>query len=136
MKEEARKHLEAEYGYIREEVLSMLKEAPANERWAVVSTAVFWAWFETAGKQHSLLDVLAFIPFLFSSILFIRWRGLNNKFDAINSYIRKIEQSFELDGLGWETFIDQDKKRHWFSWYQWPFWILLILGNLYLALAV
>jgi len=66
------------------------------------------------------------------SCAFLRWRAIENKFTSYNTYLKKVEGKFEVDGLGWEHHID-DAERHWFRYSGRSTWIALLSINIALA---
>lgn len=122
----------AEYSQLRSEILDALHQVPANEKWALTISGVFWAWlgFDLIRAQH--LQVVVWIPAGLVFLLFLRWRAIEDKFNAFNAYLRHVEDRFKTDGLGWEHYIKD--RRDWF--YGWFTWISLFLGNIALAILV
>ena len=129
MKPEAKEFLLAEYAELRHEILDALRQVPTNEKWALTISGVFWAWY-ASGEYPA---VIVCIPVVLVVLLFFRWRAIENKFSTFGAYIKKVEERFDLEGLGWEHFIE-GPSRHWFRPYGWVTWISLIIGNFALAL--
>lgn len=106
MTPETKEFLLAEYSALRDEVLDALKQVPANERWAVVVSGAFWAWFASDPQHFTFALPIAWLPTVLAILFCLRWRALEAKFDTFNSYLRKVEKSFDLGELGWEQFLN------------------------------
>ncbi|MFQ5545820.1 MAG: hypothetical protein ACE5FE_07575 [Acidiferrobacterales bacterium] len=135
MKTETRQYLLTEYPHLRAEILDALKEVPANEKWALVTSGAFWAWLASLTDQAKLIPTITWVPAALTFLLFLRWRALEQKFGTLGAYLLRIEQALELENFGWETHIGSCGK-HWFRYYGWAFWGLLFAGNVFLAIFV
>lgn len=107
MKPETRGFLLTEYSQLRSEILETLCQVPANEKWALIISGVFWAWLGSDLSRAQQLQVMVWIPGVLVFLLFLRWRALEDKFTAFNAYLRRVEDRFRLDGLGWEHYINK-----------------------------
>lgn len=130
-------YLIAEYSALREEILDLCKQIPANEKWAIVVSGVFWAWFATNQQQMNELGWLViWIPLVLNIVLLLRAIALNSKFKIYNEYIKKVEHRFHLHReLGWENHVENVRWRL-FDYYTWAIWMMLIVGNLLLAIVI
>ena len=132
MTPETKDFLLAEYAHLRAEILDALHQVPANEKWALTISGVFWGWFALYQCELPHPLMVAWFPAGFVIVLFARWRALEDKYTAFHQYLMQIEQQFDTASLGWEHAIDG--KRNWFSCYEWIMWIVLFFGNAGLAL--
>lgn len=132
MKKQTREFLLKEYSHLRGEVLETLKEIPANEKWALVTSGVFWAWLAAFPDRGSFIPAAAWVPVVLTFLLFLRWRAIERKFETYRTYLLRLETAFELEGFGWEHHI-QSAGKHEFRYYGWGFWCLLFAGNVFLA---
>jgi len=135
MNEKDKDFLLAEYNHLKDEILDMNRLVPLNEKWAVVVSGVSWAWLAINHKDLPLKAVIVWIPFVLVTVLFLRSRAFEKKYDAFNTYLRRVEEKFELEGLGWEKFI-HERGRHLFKYYSTFIWSALALGNIGLAILV
>jgi hypothetical protein len=98
---DAKEFLLAEYAHLRAEILDALHQVPANEKWALTISGLFWAWFGTDPSRAGHLQMAVWIPAVLIFLLFLRWRAIEYKFSVFNEYLRRIEDRFGLEGLGW-----------------------------------
>lgn len=143
MKTETREFLLTEYAHLRSEVVDAVKEVPANEKWALLTSGAFWGWLASLCNRADLVSVVWWVPAALTVLFFLRWRALENKFEAFGKYLLRVEKGLELDGYGWEHHINASVKnrfrinarvKNWFRIYGWGFWCLLFAGNIFLAL--
>lgn len=132
MKAETKDFLLAEYSHLRSEIQDAVQQVPANEKWALTISGVFWAWLGSDLSRAEHLQIVVWIPAVIVFLLFLRWRAIEHKFTAYNTYLKKVEERFEVDGLGWEHHID-DAGRHWFRHYGRITWAALFFINIALA---
>ncbi len=128
MKTDSRDYLLLEYAHLRDEVLAALKDVAVNEKLALVISGSYWAWLATKSEYAGPATIIAWIPSCLVILFFLRWRALEQKFATVGGYLLRIEQAFELDGLGWEHHLKVVGK-HWFRFHGWLFWFLLLIGN-------
>lgn len=133
MTPDAKEFLLAEYAHLRAEILDALRQVPANEKWALTISGVFWAWFALSQSKLPHPLIVVWFPAVLVAVLCLRWRAIEDKFTTFNEYVRQVEERFELDGLGWEHHIN-DAGRHWFRKSERLTWGALVLGNVALAL--
>lgn len=134
MKEESKQFLITEYASLREEILDTLREVPKNERLALVLSAAFWGWLIGNAAGHGYLYVAVWVPAALTYLLQRRAKSFDEKFKAFRVYLLKLEDRFELEGLGWEHFLD-GYGSDWFSRSARPFWKVLLTGNLLFAVV-
>lgn len=132
-----------EYAHLRSEVLDAVKEVPANEKWALLTSGAFWGWLASSSSRADLVPVVWWVPTALTVLFFLRWRALDDKFTTFGKYLRRVENGLGLEGYGWEHHINTSVKdffgikarvRNWFRIYGWGFWCLLFAGNVFLAL--
>ena len=128
MKTDSRDYLLLEYAQLRDEVLAALKDVSANEILAVAISGGYWAWLATEYAPADPAPVTVWIPSCLVILFFLRWRALEQKFATFGGYLLRVEQAFELEGLGWEHHLKVVGK-HWFRFHGWLFWFLLFTGN-------
>ena len=92
------------------------------------SSGGYWVWLATAHSQADRSPVTVWIPSCLVILFFLRWRALEQKFTTFGGYLHRIEQSFDLEALGWEHHLKVVGK-HWFRFHGWLFWFLLFTGN-------
>lgn len=128
MKPDAYNYLLLEYAHLRDEVIAALKEVSSNEKLAVLMSAAFWAWLAANHEPADPVGVGVWIPSFLAILFFLRWRALEQKFATIGGYLLRVEQAFEVGGLGWEHHLKVVGK-HWFRFHGWLYWFLLITAN-------
>ena len=122
----------SEYAALREEILETLREIPKNERLALVLSAAFWAWLISNTGGHGYIYVAVWIPAALTYLFRKRAISFDKKFEAFRLYLMKVEEKFDLEGLGWEHFLEEHGS-DWFSGSARPFWNVLLWGNLAFA---
>jgi len=83
-----------EYDALRKEILWMLQDSRAVERYVVIAVGVLWAYLIKSTDQlnHANLARLAwFLPVVFSILGGLRSLALSEKFKQIGEYIKLIE---------------------------------------------
>lgn len=128
MKADSHDYLLLEYAHLRDEVLAALKDVSANEKLALAISGAYWAWLAANFEHANPSAFIAWIPSCLVLLFFLRWRALEQKFATLGGYLVRIEQAFELDGLGWEHHLKVVGK-HWFRFHAWLLWFLLFTGN-------
>lgn len=133
MSENSKNFLMSEYRALREEILESLGEIPKNERLALVLCAAFWAWLVSNTNTHGYIYVAVWVPAALTYLLRKRAIAFDKKFEAFRVYLLKVEEQFNLEGLGWEHFLE-DYGSDWFSASARPFWKVLFWGNIVFAI--
>ena len=72
MKTETKEFLLAEYSLLRSEVQGAIQQVPANEKWALTISGVFWAWLGSDLSRVEHLQIVVCIPVVIVFVLFIR----------------------------------------------------------------
>jgi len=135
----AKEFLSSEYTRICSEIELYIKEAFQCGTYAIIGSAMFWSWVATHPSVSNSL-VLRFIPAGFTILCFLKWWALMNTLGMMGGYLKKVEASFRLNGLGWEHHLRPNGGGKSKSFvighsHSWGFVILIAL-NLVLAFVV
>ena len=98
-----------EFDALREEINGYFQEMRKLEVYAVVATAIMYSFLISLERGGN--DVLPFhapilvwgLPILFPILIFIRARAFHNQVVMIGSYIKKVEEQYGRNPLGWEN---------------------------------
>lgn len=126
--ETRKEFLLAEHASLRNEILEMIKDSPRNQRLALIINGSFWAWITTNLHSPPYVYVSIWAPLLLTVLLYLRSDAMSKKTKALHNYLLQVEAQFELDGLGWETYI-QKEGRAWVSNSVKVFWGALVFAN-------
>lgn len=78
-------------------------ESRTEERYAVISSGIIWAWLIVNHEKNALLWL---VPVLLSIAIVVRTRAMSKHIEQIGMYIRTLESAFQW--VGWEH---HEKKR-------------------------
>ena len=132
--EHQRVFLIAEFQDRRTQILNIIKQIDDGQKYALAATVAFWTWIASQKPQVAFYYVFWF-PVLVVLYFMIKWRLLNRSITSIATYVRRIEEEFELpNDLGWEHRDDNIRKQ--FGNLYWVYWFLLILLNVTLAVVI
>lgn len=143
MDEDSKKFLLSEYSSLRQEILDTVKEVPSNEKFALVFSGVYWGWILTNISVKSHLLVAIWVPVILTILFMLRASALEKKFESFHMYLLKIENTFNLGDLGWETHLKNREggwfggsDRGWFGGFYRAFWPVLVAGNFLISIVI
>ena len=99
-----------EYKILKEELLSLVKEARLLETAAIAGTAGIYAWLVKTPNTDSIEKIGWWIPVLFPLFGAFRQIALLTRIMHIAEYIRALEKEIcKVSPFGWETFLAEKR---------------------------
>jgi hypothetical protein len=92
-----------EYRALRKEIDQHMIESRTEERYAIISSGVVWAWLILNHEKNALLWL---VPVVLSIAIAFRTNAMSKHIEQIGMYIRTLELAFQW--VGWEHY---EKKR-------------------------
>ena len=132
MDETKKEFLLTEYASLREEILIAIQEITKIERYALIFSGAYWAWF-FSNEIPFLVAVWA--PMLFTLLFGMRVKSIGRQFGFFTNYLQKLESEFKLGGFGWEHHL-KSEGLGWLGSYAKLFWGLLLVCNIVIAIVV
>jgi hypothetical protein len=93
-----------EYKALRKEIDQHMIESRTEERYAIISSGIVWAWLILNHEKNFLLWL---VPVLLNTAIVFRTRAMSKHIEQIGMYIRTLELAFQC--VGWEHY---EKKRN------------------------
>ena len=129
-------HLE-EYKFLKDEILSLVKETRYLETLALGGTGGVYAWL-AVNSTKQIATIGWWIPVLFPVFAILRQVALLSRIMHIAEYIRAIEKEICENQLpGWETFLQEKRKKVFpsllISISAFMFWIVLLLISIWVG---
>jgi hypothetical protein len=110
---ELRFHLE-EYKIVRSDLMYHVKLINDFIIYAAVASAVLAAWLLTHRSDIANFGLAgkgaAFLPFIVTLLGLFGFLHFNSVIVTLDKYTEKLERSMAAPGLGWQTFVESDRR--------------------------